>query len=236
MTPPVAVRARANSTVGYGVAVDGDLFWTIVGVVVSIIALAVTIVIAVITITRQFPKRRLSFVTGETRLVSGRVPLEVAYGGEHLGDPRVVELAVVSDSRADIPSSAFDGGRPLVLELDTPVIAVLEQRTQGIIIGQRGQLLELEPQLIRAGASSDLTLLVEGRLENIGVDSPLIDIPVREVGDQSDLWSSGRGRQTAGLLAALVSMSVVAGVLISSALAPVVAVIGLLANLLLGGS
>lgn len=209
---------------------DAALLWTIVGVVVSVIALAVTIVIAVVTVRRQFPKRRLSFVMGETRLVSGTVPLEVSYRGKGVRDPRVIELSIVSDSRADIPSSAFDAGRPIILELSVPIVTVLERSVEGIQLHEHGRALVLEPQLIRVGAASDLTLLVEGPSGQIVVDNSLIDIPVREVGDVGDLWSSGRGRQTVSLWAGMVSISVVAGVLAASAVSPAVAVIGWLAN------
>jgi hypothetical protein len=51
--------------------------------------------------------------------------VKVYHKENELQDPHVLQIRLISRSRGDIPSSAFDQGRPLILDVGIPIVAQL---------------------------------------------------------------------------------------------------------------
>src|SRR5258708_35624925 len=77
------------------------------------------------------PRRRLSYgMPVVTPLLNAgtdvRQGLEVRRDGVVLADPHVLEVVLASRGRLDIPSTAFDKDRPLILDVGAPILDVLQ--------------------------------------------------------------------------------------------------------------
>jgi hypothetical protein len=97
-------------------------FWGAAGVVVTLLGIVVAAVVAYRT---AFPRRRLLWgVATEAPLLSApdgvRGELELRHDGRLLTDPQVLEVVLTVQGRRDIPSSAFDGGAPIRLDVAPP--------------------------------------------------------------------------------------------------------------------
>lgn len=163
---------------------DWGVFWGAVGALVGVVGL-VGVAVAVMTYRKQHPKRLLRYTVDAEPVLTdfaAKVMLRVEIAGQRLHEPHIVHIRVRSDSRADIPSTAFDAGRAIAFTLskDAYVMgASLEQdgpigfswhATAGAV-----QRLEIPPQLIRRGNDGIVTLVAEGPLE-VKEHNSLIDI------------------------------------------------------------
>lgn len=116
--------------------------------------------------------------------------LKVQYNGTALSSPRLVQIQVANLGRRDIPTSAFDQARPLLLDLGTAVAGILKVDcvpAAGTVprTGVQGSVLSLGPDLIKSRQTMTLSLLVDGPVRLTRVDSPIIDTQVREHADRS---------------------------------------------------
>ncbi|WP_431805235.1 hypothetical protein [Microbacterium sp. bgisy203] len=95
---------------------DWTLTWTIIGVAVALVVGA----FAVAGYFRDHPKRRLEYTVTTRRLIQSTpdLGLEVRVNGVEIADPHLVEFRLRSNSRADIPTSAFDAGRDLTFRVE----------------------------------------------------------------------------------------------------------------------
>lgn len=148
---------------------------------------AVGVVFAVLSYRRQFPKRRIQFsVTwspllnsdGDEAHVGG---LEVTVRGTPLFLPYVGVLRVYSNSRADIPSSFFDGGSPLTFDFQTPLFSTSTPDPADLKWSANGTRIEIPAQLVRKKSGLIATLIVEGKPSGVHVESPLVDIDVQKL-------------------------------------------------------
>lgn len=165
---------------------DAGVVWTVIGVVVTV----VFGVFAVAGYFRDHPRRQLEYTVRATRLVSNRSiqDLDVFVKGIRIPDPHLVEFRLKSNSRADIPSSAFDAARNLSIRVEPGGALVLgEEGARGAIMtnGGSGEGFDraeftIGPQLIRRGDSLELDFMSSGR-PTIKIDSPLIDVGVVDV-------------------------------------------------------
>jgi len=177
---------------------DWATFWAATAAVVGTLAL-VGVVVAVISYFKQFPKRRLEYVVSYQRLVTGVLPkgsvLRVEIEGVEVSDPYLVSILFESNSRADISSVAFDGGRPIKVRMEPGGALVLNQHeAQAAAIsvsGGHGEGLDwaefaIEPQLIRKKARGQLIFVSDGP-PHVSIESPLVDIEVREFDTESSM-------------------------------------------------
>ena len=95
--------------------------------------MAVIIGIATMWVTwlSPFPKRRLLYsmpiATSMLNMQSELTEeLKVIYGAKQLESPYVVNVELASRGRADIPRDAFDGGKPLCLDIGAPIVECLQ--------------------------------------------------------------------------------------------------------------
>lgn len=170
---------------------DWANFWAAVAAIVGLIAL-ISVVVSVIAFRRQFPKRRIDYVVDTQRLVSNELPsgsVEFKVRGVSVENPYITTVRMLSNSRADIPSGAFDGGEPIVVRIEPGGAVLLGIERSGpdqiVIDGGRGEGMDwaefpIQPQLIRKRSSAKFSFVSEGR-PTVSVISPLVDIEVREV-------------------------------------------------------
>jgi hypothetical protein len=161
--------------------------WIPLGVLV---ALLVGIPVILLTWRLVFARMRLSYSVLQTPLMEQSTfgsQLRVIYGeGDRerlLRQARVVRLRIISRSVKDIPTAAFNDGVPLIIDLGTPVLAILgdEEPTppSGLPITDDGNQVRIAPRLIKKGQVITINVLVDG-IPRIHVLSPLIDVTVSE--------------------------------------------------------
>ncbi|WP_378145411.1 hypothetical protein ACFJGV_17610 [Cnuibacter sp. UC19_7] len=209
---------------------DGwGLAWTIVGALAGIGAFAY----GVRSYQRTFPKRRLEFVVEDTPLMNTLVPVEVSFKGTQVKHPFLVQVTIASNSRADIPSSSFDSQHPVALSVSDRVVAVIDQDDTGIRADLDGSSIVIPPQLIRTTAAVSLSLLTDGRYRDVRVSNSLIDIEFRVGNSFNAPRSSARGMIS--IVVSILGMAVIAGVLVTAWLTPLLAGSGVFVNHLLSG-
>ncbi len=169
---------------------DWQWIW---GTVLSVAGIAVTVVI----FRKTYPKRRLEYSVSSRRLVQSApgAKLEIKVSGVEVLDPYLVWFRLTSTSRADIPSSAFDGGRPLSIRVQPGGALLLNAQATGGFhtTGRTGDgwkwaEFKVQPELLSKGSRLTLDFISSGEPQVI-VDSPLIDIAVKDV-----TWKKTRGQ------------------------------------------
>lgn len=171
----------------YRHAMDWVLFWSVVGAIGGI---GVATLVGVLTFRRQFPKRRVEWWVESRRLIAatGQIKnLEIKVEGLDVDDPYLNTLSLYSNSRADIPSSAFDAGQRIRVKITKGgALQLAPDEDLGIkIAGGHGEGFEwaefgLDPQLIRKRAEGRLVFVSSGP-PSVEVEFPLIDIETRRL-------------------------------------------------------
>jgi hypothetical protein len=160
-----------------------------------VIGVVAPIVVAVVAERRARPRRSLEYTVRVRRLVQARADmgLEIIARGVPITDPHLVEFRLKSNSRADIPSSAFDGGRELVIRVEPGGALVLgSEGARGGIKTHGGDgdgwdwaEFRVGPQLIRRGDHLEIDFISNGR-PGVQVSSPVIDVAVLDVSSKPD--------------------------------------------------
>lgn len=167
--------------------------WGFVGAAFGALAL-VGVGFQIVSYFREHPKRRLEYTVKSRPLVIAArgATLEVKVDGVEVKHPHLVEFRLVSNSRADVPSSAFDAGKPLKIRVEPGGALVLADGVTGTIESSRGEgygwewaEFRVEPQLIRKASQLTLNLVSSGK-PTVTVSSPLIDVPVWDVTKRPD--------------------------------------------------
>jgi len=164
-------------------------FLALVGIIVAIVLGLGAIGATIFVYRKQSPRREFTYSVEASPLVSTQVrgldKLSVAFDGVPLSHPYLVTVNVASTGRADIASSSFDGGKPILFDLNVPVLAQLGHKTSTDTVGARLRFAEgdtaiaLDPSLlpkryrIRAAYLCDGEPHVVPRIE-------LADISIRE--------------------------------------------------------
>jgi hypothetical protein len=151
--------------------------------VVTVLGIVIASVLTVYVYRRTNPKRIVRYRMEVTSLLShnslagGR--LVVSLGAHAVASPHIVTITVWSSGRADIPSQAFDGGKPMIFDLGAPILEGVPEdvpQEPQILIEQPSRLA-LRPALLRKGFESRIQVVVDGT-PNLQVTHSLIDIPV----------------------------------------------------------
>jgi hypothetical protein len=147
---------------------DSGIFWAEVAIGVAI----ASIVVSYGFWKRGSPRRQLGYSLLVTTpllrdwpgLDDGR--LSVLLNGEPLKNPYVSVLHVRNRSRSDIPSSAFDGGKPIVFGLGSEIVMAADAGStidhQDALETGHDQVI-LGPVLIGPEQFMSLTVLRKGR-------------------------------------------------------------------------
>ena len=100
---------------------------------------------------------------------------------------QIIEIRLVNSGQRDIPSDAFDGGKPLRFEVTAATSVQITKchftpgRTQSPRVDIRGSILSLGPDLIKRRQVITISLLAGGNVSQVIVaEDPLIGIKVRK--------------------------------------------------------
>ncbi|NWL26632.1 hypothetical protein DM794_06085 [Paenarthrobacter ureafaciens] len=140
----------------------------LLGGLAALIAIFVTLYVH----RREHPRREFSWEARFSPLVAHRVhglpKLSVVYDGRPVPDPHLVTIEIASTGRADIPSSSFDGQKPILFQLGVPILDEIEQTASTDIVSARldfvpgGSTIELGPSLLPKRFSIRASYLCEG--------------------------------------------------------------------------
>lgn len=114
-----------------------------------------------------------------------RSKLELRYDGAPLADPQVLTVQLISRSRKDIPSDAYNDGQPLRLDVGAPILEILQTTSAPETlpppsITRDGTALAIGPSLIGKRHNITITVLTDGGTPSLSCRSPLIDVQIRE--------------------------------------------------------
>jgi hypothetical protein len=170
-----------------GIWYTSSTFWTVSGVAVAIIAVAVSV-----ALWRLGPSRRLLTysVLATVPLLNKEAPdlpesdVRVIVRRHTLRRPYVTSVHIESRSRRDIRSVDFDQNRPLTFDVGVPVFELLSREdlhknSPHINLGIEGSKVTIEPTLIRRRQVIRLDLLTDGR-PSVTCNSSLVDVTVRQ--------------------------------------------------------
>src|SRR5215475_5184817 len=140
-------------------------FWTIVSIAVALI-----IGIATFLVTWA-PRQRLLYdaarVTPLLTAAADVQNLKVLHRGHAVSRPHLMQINLTSKGRRDIPSSAFDRGRPLAFDVGARIVEVLQTVCEPASsptprVTYEGMTLRLGPELIGRRQTIVISLLVDG--------------------------------------------------------------------------
>ncbi|GGP78529.1 hypothetical protein [Streptomyces melanogenes] len=168
---------------------ENAAFWSGAGVAVAIAAIVVG---AWATLRAAYPRRRLTYylrsiapLIPPTASRHGRVAVEI--GSVALTDPHVLHVELANPGSHDIPSSAFDGGDPIELDLGANVVTLLATTSTpphaaAPSVNTDERILTVGPSLIAKGQLVTISVLVDGPAPELTVRTRLTDVSVREGG------------------------------------------------------
>lgn len=162
-------------------------FWAAVAVPVAILIGVATVWV---TWLSPYPKRRLLYSMPVTTSMLNRQSdvsdeLRVIYGTKQLDCPYVVNVQLTGKGRSDIPRDAFDGGKPLCLDVGTPIVECLQvtttpaDRPEPLWTIDSSKLL-IGPSLIGKRQVTVFSLLVDGPTPHLSPpEQSLVDVDLR---------------------------------------------------------
>jgi hypothetical protein len=191
------------------------VFWTVAGPVIGCIGLIAGAIVGTVRWLRA--RRILTCQLAEVVPVLDRarfgphasVPtLTVSHKGHKLDNPHLVHVRLTNRSYHDIPSAAFDQDRPLIIDLGSPITALLDITYQPPdrlfpAAVAHGSVLEVGPGKIRSRSTVTFYLLTDGGVKRLKWENPLIDIAVRAVQPQTDSVPGISAKKVLGWTAAL---------------------------------
>jgi hypothetical protein len=162
-------------------------FWAVAAVAVAILIGVATMWVTWIS---PFPKRRLLYsMPAATSMLNRQSELtdelKVIYGAKQLESPYVVNIEIASRGRADIPRDAFDGGKPLCLDIGAPIVECLQVTTTPPdrpepMCAIDGSKLLIGPSLIGRRQTTVFSLLVDGPAPRLSPPvQSLVDVDLR---------------------------------------------------------
>jgi hypothetical protein len=109
----------------------------------------------------------------------GIADLEIRHDGRQLADPHLVAVTLTVRGRRDIPSSAFDQGRPLVFDLGAGIVKVLQVRCSPAAslvppVTIDGSALRVGPELVGRHQITTISVLVDGARPHLVCTQPVL--------------------------------------------------------------
>jgi hypothetical protein len=159
--------------------------WYSSGTLWTAMSVGVTLLIGVATLLVTWvPRQRLYYrAPPPTPLLSPGMrdiaDLEIRHEGRRLADPHLVEVMLTARGRRDIPSSAFDQGRPLAFDLDARIIEVLQVRCSPTTslappVAHEGSTLRIGPELVGRRQTTIIAVLVDGDRPSLTCTQPIL--------------------------------------------------------------
>lgn len=195
---------------------DSAAFWPAAGIVVGLLAIGATVWV---TLRAANPKRRLYYAwLTDTPLITGQhdlsEELKVSYGTRQLVKPRIVTVQLVSRGRRDIAREAFDDGKPVCLDLTTPIVQCVKVTTAppdrpDPSYALDGSKLLIGPSHFGKRQTTTFSLLLDGKTpEIVRPQQSLIDVEIRQ-GDGQTLFTSPTRWLSIAVVASVVGVTVV---------------------------
>lgn len=192
---------------------DSAAFWPAAGIVVGLLAIAVTVWV---TLRAANPKRRLYYAwLSDTPLITRQrdlsEELKVTYGTRQLVKARIVTVQLVSRGRRDIAREAFDEGKPVCLDLSTPIVQCVKVATSPSdrpdpSYALDGSKLLIGPSHFGKRQTTVFSLLLDGKTpEIVRPQQSLIDVEIRQGDGQTFFTSPARWLFIAGAALAAVA-------------------------------
>ncbi len=178
-------------------------FWAALGVGVALLVGVPTFLVT------WAPRQRLYYrAPPATPLLApgmrGITDLEIRHGGRRLSDPYLLEVTLTARGRRDIPSSAFDQGRPLVFDLGAGIIKVLQVRCSPASslappVTHEDSTLRVGPELVGRRQTTIISVLVDGARPRLVCTQPVLaqvtliprDPPEGLFSDRTAMWVAG---------------------------------------------
>ncbi|MGN7969107.1 hypothetical protein [Microbacterium sp. 22296] len=201
--------------------------WTIAGVLVAVVFGVAGLVTWLVSYQRSHPKRRIEWSHTSKPVIGGDLAesdIEFRVKGTEVRLPFFNEFTLRSNSRADIPSTLFDGGKPITLKVRGGAVVVGDFsgdiKHNGAMGGSGMSWVHFDygPQLIRKHGSSSFFFVSEGPA-SVEVESPLIDVGLKRTVQTVGMEGGGL-RRAAFASAATAAATTVAVVLATSLLFP----------------
>jgi hypothetical protein len=170
--------------------------------------LALTSLLVVLT-WRLLPKQqRLFYSVFETPMLTGigsfartEPKVKVLVDDAEIAAPRVVTVRLVLRAAHDLPESAFDGGKPLVIDFGSRVVAT------EAVIGNRPEwadaktiansAVHIRPMMLRKSEILQFAAIIDGPV-HLKVTNPLLDVQDRQRDwswDPAPWWRSREKRR-----------------------------------------
>lgn len=193
-------------------------FLALVAIIVSVVVGGGAIWVAIHLDRKRNPKREFTYSVEPAPLVNSRATgldkLSVAYDGRTVIKPYLVTVSISSTGRADIPSANFDGGKPVRIDLQVPILAEVSQRANLDTVDGRleragASVIELAPTLLPKGYALRASFICEGA-PNSTFKIPLHDITLRR-----DVPAAKLSSKATWLTVSVALLSAVAGLVAS---------------------
>lgn len=180
MTPTTIIAVDVLDKIG--AAASEEAFWGAAAVIVAITGVRATVRAAA-------PRRRLNYHVSTLPLFAREGAngegLRVSLEGRALDNPRLVQIHLSSEGTRDITSAHFDQERPIVIELDRPILRVVNVETFPAeaaappFLADGSNRLEVGPGRLGKDGSVTYTLLIDGHTKH-KLRHSLTDVKVKE--------------------------------------------------------
>lgn len=163
----------------------------------SIVAIVIPSVIAIVSLVanvwmwrRSRPNQALSIYTRSFALLAERATsfesgVSVLYKETAVKNPFVVEVLISSKGRNDIPTAAFDDGKPMVIRFSTEILAVVSP-PKGLEVSGDRRAITLSPRLLKRGEDVGGAFLCQGQPQVSKPEVPLVDVRVDVIDGNED--------------------------------------------------
>jgi hypothetical protein len=158
--------------------------WYTSGTLWAVLAVVASLVVGVPTfLVTWAPRQRLLYgAAPATRLLTTGTSLdnlEIRHRGRPLANPHLLDVTLTNRGRRDIPSSAFDQGRPLVFDVGAAILEVLQVRCDPMSAltpptRHYGNALMIGPELISRSETITISLLVDGDHPGLTCTMPVL--------------------------------------------------------------
>ncbi|MFI7283486.1 hypothetical protein ACIBOV_24810 [Micromonospora chersina] len=161
----------------------GNFWIALAGVLITLVVGAITLWISY---RQAFPSRRIVFLAEGEPLAphedDQKSSVVIHYNGREIQSPYLVELAVGNDGKRDITSDDFNAKKPLVFDLNAPVVGILKYASKpaGTMkpdVSTSDTRLSIEPGLLSSRQLLVFSLLVDGE-PRAEYAKPLINVPI----------------------------------------------------------
>ena len=161
-------------------------FLTVLGILATVLVGVLTAWISYIVATPRYQlyyslPLHTSLLAASTN--AARKDIKIFHLDKELQDPHILKVRLISRSRGDIPSSAFDQERPVILDIGIPIVAMLPPDGEvGRLpkIEYDGSALKVGPDLIGKRQEMVFTVLADGSDAKLSCESHLVNVRVRK--------------------------------------------------------